>query len=240
MRSASSWSVAVGREVEQQPAGGDGRGHHEEHARQHRRRQLHARLARPLRRRLALGRRHAQEDHAERDAHEPGHDEGRAPAEGLDQVAGEQRRRRDAEVAREAVDADRRPRVLRLPHQHRDAHRVVDRCERAEQRERRCHLPGVLRQRDEDRRRADAEEEHQHHAPPAPQVAQPPRGQRAEAEQREGAHAVGDQVLPARKSEVGRDRRHRGREGQQEQVVQRMGRVEQQLERASHHPGNGS
>ncbi len=201
------------------------------HAREHRRRQVDL-LRGTLRRWRGLLRRDDREHDAARDRHESRHDERGAPADVLDQEAGRQRGRRDAEVAGEAVHADHAARPVRALHEHRDADRVVDRRERADDRERDRELPGRLRQRDEERRRADAEEEHQHHRAAAPMVAEAPGRQRADAEQHERAGRERHQVLPARDAEVDRDRADRGREHQQHQVVDRVRDVEQQRDRA--------
>ncbi len=113
--------------------------------------------------------------------------------------------------------------------EHRNADRVVDRRERAHQRQRGRELPGrAVVSGDQQRRRAHAEEEHEHHPAPSPEVAEAARRQRAQTEQRERAHAVGHQVLPAREAEVGGDRANGRREDQQEHVVDRVRHVEQQ------------
>ena len=227
-------AVAVGGQVEDQAGAGRRQGHHGQHAGQFAPAQRHRGLLAAGRRRLGLGRGHRDEHPAQGQAGEPGHHEGRAPAGQLDQEAGQQRRHRDAQVARQPVQADRRARPRRMLHQHRDAHRVVDRREGAQQRQRGSQLPGVLGGGGQQRGESHAEEEHRHHLAPAPEVAQPAGGQRAQAEQQEGADAIGHQVFPACEAEVACDRRDRGGEDQQEQVVQRVGEVEQQGHRSAH------
>jgi hypothetical protein len=74
-------------------------------------RQLHAGAALALGRRLALERHQPHEDEAERDADDPRHRERRAPAEPLHEQTGQAGGDRDAEVAGESVDADRRARA---------------------------------------------------------------------------------------------------------------------------------
>src|SRR6185503_7495936 len=80
---------------------------------------------------------------------------------------------------------------------------------------------------DEERRHAEAEEEQQHHATASPQIAEPSRGQRAEAEQQERARAVRHEVLPAGEPEVDGDGGHGRREDQQEEMIERVRDVEQ-------------
>ena len=110
---------------------------------------------------------------------------------------------------------------------------MVDRRERAQQRQHQRELPRVLGDGGEQARRADAEVEHQHHRAPAPQIAQAPGGQRAQAEQHERAGGVGHQVFPAGEAEVRGDRAHRRREDQEHQVVDRVRDVEQHHRRAA-------
>ncbi len=165
-------------------------------------------------------------------AHRRRNDERHVPTGVLEQRPGHDRRQRDAKIACKAVEADREPRTGRALHEHRNAYRMVDRGERAEQRQRRRQLPRRARHRDEQRRDAHAEKEYEHHPSPAPEVAQPSRGQRAQPEHRERADAVRHQVFPAREPEVRGDRRHRGREDQQEHVVDRVRHVQQQHRRS--------
>ncbi len=177
---------------------------------------------------MRFHRRDAREHDAARDGEQSGNRERGAPAQELDGETGRKRGERDAQVSGQAVDADRPARAIRGLQQHRNADRVVDRCERAEQRQRDRHLPCVLRRGGEQRRGAHAEEEDQHHRPAAPQVAQPARRNGAQAEQQERRGAVGHQLLPRREAEVRGDHRNRGGEDQQEHVVDRVRDVEQQ------------
>ncbi len=120
----------------------------------------------------------------------------------------------------------------RVLHQHRNADRVIDRRERAHERQRGGELPGILRGRGEQARCADAEQEHQHHRAAAPVVAQASRRHRAQPEQQEGAGRERHQVFPAGKAEVGGDRADRRREDQQHQVVDRVRDVQQHRRQA--------
>ena len=103
----------------------------------------------------------------------PGIDERHAPAQVLHQEAGDHRGQRDAEVAGEAVHADRPARRARVP-------APASGCPPGgRSRRRRRAAPARPRSarracvsRHQQRRRAHAEEEHQHHRAPAPRVAQ--------------------------------------------------------------------
>jgi hypothetical protein len=81
----------------------------------------------------------------------------------LHQQAGQGRGDGNSQVARRAVDADRRTGPHGALQQHRDPDRVVDRCKRADQRERCGQLPRPLRERGQHGAGADAEEEADHH-----------------------------------------------------------------------------
>ncbi len=194
--------VAVRREIEQQAAGDGRRGHHDECAGEHRRRQRDAGAALPLRWRLGFLGAHAREHDAEEDARDARDGERCAPTEPFDEQAGDERGERDAEIAGQTVDADRRARIARVLHEHRDADRVIDRCERADERERGRELPRVLNGRAEQRGGAHAEEEHEHHRAPAPEVAEATGRQRSQPEQEERPDAERHQVFPAREAEV--------------------------------------
>ncbi len=63
------------------------------------------------------------------------HRERRTPANMLDQEAGQQRGKGNAEVASEAVDPDHSAGLFGMLQQHRDADGVVNRGERAHQRQ---------------------------------------------------------------------------------------------------------
>ena len=231
---AQELAVAVGREIEQQARRDRAHGNDREDLRKQRRGKRLLSQRAPRRRRGFVGSDARERDPA-RERDQRRHGERGTPASVLDQEARRDRRQRDAEVTGEPVHADGEARALCAAHQHRDADRMVDRRERAHQRHRRGELPRALRERDQQHRRAHAEEEDQHHPSAAPVVAQPSRGQRSQAEQREGADAIGHQVLPARNAEIGGDGADRGREDQQEHVVERMRDVEQQRRLAVGH-----
>jgi hypothetical protein len=82
--------------------------------------------------------------------------------------------------------------------------------------------------RHRDRRQPHAMEEDDHHPPPPPQIPQPPGRHRPDAEHHERPHRVRHQVFPPPHPEIHRDRPHRGGKDQQEQVIQRVGDVEQE------------
>jgi hypothetical protein len=218
--------VPVGGEIEQDAAAGRRQRHHGQRTRDLRARQPHLGAALAPGRRFGFRRNDAHEDDPERQAGQAGDRERRPPTEPVHQQARQRGGHRDAEVARQAVDADRCARPSRALQQHRDADRVIDRRERADERERRGELPGPLRHRREQRGRSDPEEEDDHHRAAAPEVTEPAGGQRSEAEHHERADAERHQVFPAREAELGGDAGHRRGEDQQEHVVHRVGHVQ--------------
>ena len=224
-------TVAVGREVEDQAAGDGRQRHHQENPGHQRARQVYLLLG-PLGRRHLLARRDEREDHGARQRDGAWHREGGAPAHVLDQEAGEDRGAGDAEIAGQAVDADREPGILRLLHEHRDAHRMVDGREHAHQRQRGRQRPYAAGQRDQQRGDAHAQEEDDHHRAPAPQITQAAGRQRAEAEHDERPGGVRHQIGPHHPP-VGGDGRDRGGEDQQEQMVQAVADVEEERGRGS-------
>ena len=209
-------------------------------ARQGARRQLHRRRLAPGGRLQPRGAPAARTSTAG-NGNEGRYHEGRAPACIFDEVAGDHGSHRHAQVARKAVDADGQAGPLAVPHQHRNAHRVIDGGKCAEQRKRRRQLPRVLHARRNQCRDADAEEEHQHHPPPSPVITELARRQRAEAEQREGPGTIGHQVFPATDAEICGNAAYRRRKDQQEKVVQCVRDIEQQRRRTRGPVrGNGS
>jgi len=201
-------------------------------ARQLPRRQHHlGRLAAAPGRR-ALGFAPQREGHPTGQGDQARHDEGGAPAPPLHQQPREQGRAGHAQIARQAVDADDHPGAAGPLHEHGDAHRMINGREETDERQPRRKLPWPLRQRGEQRRRPQAEEEDQHHLPPAPEIAQATGRHGPQAEQEEGPHAVRHQVFPAGKAEFRRDRADGRREDQQEQMIERMADIEQQRDPA--------
>jgi hypothetical protein len=106
---------------------------------------------------------------------------------------------------------------------------MVDRGESTHQRQRCRELPGVLRQRGDERRGAHAEEEDEHHVAAAPDIAQPPGRDRAEPEERESAHAVGHEVRPVCIAEFDGDRPDGGGKDQEKHVVYAVACVQQEF-----------
>ena len=84
---------------------------------------------------------------ADRDRDDARNDEGRAPAAIVDQIAGEQRGARDAEVAPDAVHRDAHPGVLPFRDDDREADRVVDRREHADHEQARCRSAAAYARR---------------------------------------------------------------------------------------------
>jgi hypothetical protein len=153
--------------------------------------------------------------------------EGIAPAQPLDEQARDQSGARNAEIAGQAVEPDDRARVAGVLYQHGDAHRVIDRRKGSEQGERDAKLQCVLRDRNEQGRRAESHEEDDHHAASTPDVAESPGGHGAEAEHEECAHRVGHEVGPVRIAEFGSHGGDCGGEDQQEHVIDRVAEVQQ-------------
>jgi len=151
--------------------------------------------------------------------------------------SGRDGRGRNAQIAGHAVDPYGDARLARVPQQHRDAHRMVDRGKSAHQAERQRQLPDVAGERNQQRGSAHAEEKYQHHRAPAPEISQPPRRERSDAEHQEGPGGIGHEIFPAPDAEVVRDGRYRGREHQQHQVIDRVGEVQQQRGDTPAHPG---
>ena len=74
----------------------------------------------------------AREGHADQDGDDAGNDEGPAPAEILADHAGDQRRRRHAEIAPDAVEAHLAAEPVGIGHDHRGADGMIDRREQAD------------------------------------------------------------------------------------------------------------
>ena len=174
------------------------------------------------RRRNRLVGRDARERDAARDRDERWDDERCAPTGELNEKAGHRRRQRDAEIAREAVDADRETGTLGAAHEHRNPDGMINRRECAHQRQRQRELPGVLRRRDQQHRSAHAEVKNEHHLAPAPVIAESPGRQRPQAEHYKRAHAVRHQIFPPGDAEIRGDRADRRRKDQQEHVIKRV------------------
>ena len=85
-----------------------------------------------------------------------------------------------------------------------------------------------------------AEEEHDHHRPPSPQVTIAASRQRCDAEHHKGTGGVRHQVFPAAKAEVDSNGADGGSEDQQRQVVNGVGEVEQQAGGHGASLGHGS
>ena len=136
---------------------------------------------------------HPRERHADQHGDDPRHDEGPAPAEILPDHAGDQRRRRHAEIAPDAVQAHLAAELVGIGHDHRGADRMVDRGEQADRQQRRAQLQRRLHQADRDHRGADAGKEDHHHVAAAPAVAEPAGDQRARAEGDEARGGVRQQ-----------------------------------------------
>ena len=136
----------------------------------------------------------AHERDADQDGDDARHDERPAPAEKLPDHAGDQRRRRHAEIAPDAVEAHLAAEPVGIGHDHGGADGVIDRGEQADRQQRRAKLQRRLHQADRDHRQADAEEEDHHHVAAAPAVAEPAGQQRARAERDEARGGVRQQL----------------------------------------------
>ncbi|MNZ76682.1 hypothetical protein D3C78_951970 [compost metagenome] len=154
----------------------------------------------------------------EQDRHHARQDERRTPAEMRGEEAGEQGGESHAEVAPHAVHADLVATILGVRHQHRGAHRMVDGGEHTDQGQPDHQHRHRVAKSGEDRRRADAKEEHLQHVPAIPLVAQPAGRQRTGAEGDEAAEGQADQ-LGVTEAEALRHAQHGGREDQHEHVV---------------------
>ena len=91
---------------------------------------------------------------ADRDRDDARHDEGDAPAAIVDQIAGDQRGARDAEIAPHAVHRQPHAGVLPFLRHHREADRMIDRGEHADHEQADADLQRRLREPGRDRRRA--------------------------------------------------------------------------------------
>ena len=166
------------------------------------------------------------------------HDEGDAPASVVDEVAGDQRRTRHAQVAPHAVDGDAHARVLPLLHHEGEADRVVDRGKHADHEQADADLQRRAREGRGNRGEPDADEEHAHHALAAPLVREPAGRQREHAEREEPGCCVFQEIgIAEAPLAVQRKRRHGG-EDQREQMIQEVPEVEQQEVQALAHEGS--
>ena len=117
---------------------------------------------------MRFGRAFQYEHDAANDADQTGHDKRRAPADPLHQQAGEYRSECNAEISHQTIQPDDSTGIGHVLHQHRYAHRVINRREHADQRKPRRELPGVLCKRGNQRCDTHAEEKNNHHDAPAP------------------------------------------------------------------------
>ena len=158
-------------------------------------------------------------------------DERRPPAYGVGERARDQRGECDADVAEDPIHSEDPAHVLPVRDEHRDADRVVDRGEHADEREAQGDVHRSGGEAREDARGADAEEEHHHHAPPAPAIGEPACGDRKRAKGDEAAEGERQEIrVPA--AELLTHREHHGRENEHEEVVERVAEVEEQAHAA--------
>jgi hypothetical protein len=164
----------------------------------------------------------------------PGTKNAGAPAPQVHQRARDDRREGEPEVAPQAVPAERHAEVLGRGDQHRDAHRVVDRGEHPREREARGDLPRRGGEAGEEKRRADAEEEHRDHLVAAPVVGEPAgrNGERAEGD--EPAERQG-QELGIRPVPLARECQDHRRENQHDEMVEQVPEIDERYQ-----PGLGS
>src|SRR5258708_6451086 len=146
-------------------------------------------------------------------------------------AARDKRGERDADVAEDPVHPEDPAHVLPVCDEHGDADRVVDRCEDADQREAQGDLHGPRGEAGEDARRADAEEEHPHHALPAPAVGEPPCRDREGAEG-DKAPERERQKIPVAAAGLGTHREHHGGENEHEEMSERVPDIEEQAHAA--------
>jgi hypothetical protein len=146
----------------------------------------------------------------------------------VDEIAGQQRRAGDAEVAPHAVHRDAHAGVLPLGGDDGEPDRMIDRREHADDEQADADLQGRLRKSGGDRGEADADEEHAHHALAAPFVGEPPGRQGEQAEGEEAGSGIGEQIAVADAPLAAERQRRHGGEDQGEQVIEEMADVEQQ------------
>ena len=164
---------------------------------------------------------------AEADGDRAGQDERVAPAPGVDEIAGEQRGRGNPEVPEHAVDGDGNAGLPPSLYDHRDSDGVVDGGEHTHGEQSQRDLHRRVRQRRQDRAHADADEEDDDHAGPAPLVRHPSGRNRTDPERDEPRRGVRDQRRVAHVPLFGKpQRRHRG-EDQHEEMVEEMPEVEE-------------
>ena len=159
-------------------------------------------------------------------------DERHAPAAVVDQVAGDQRGARDAEIAPHAVHGEPHAGVLPFLRHHRETDRMVDRGEHADHEQPDPDLQRRLRKSGRDRGEPDADEEHDHHALAAPFVREPAGRIREHAEREEAGRRVFEQFAVAELPFARERQRRDGREDQREQMIEEVPDVEEQEMRA--------
>ncbi len=127
----------------------------------------------------------SRERQSDQDRDDAGNDKSPAPAEVLPDHPGNQRRRRHAEIAPDAIEAHLAAEPVGVGHDHGGADRMIDRREQADREQGRAELQRRLHEANRDHRRADADKEDHHHMTAAPAVAEPARQQRSRAERNE-------------------------------------------------------
>ena len=168
-----------------------------------------------------LVRKEAQINDGGRDADRTRHQEGRAPAQPLDQGGSHAGGKRRAEIAADAVEGERAAARRRLLDQHRHADGMIDRRKHAERGQRNRQDDEVGREARRHQRKPAAQIEQRHHVAPAPAVGEPAGRQREDAEGDKGRGAERDQLgVAASVNELEPD--HHGRKDQHHIVVERM------------------
>ena len=152
----------------------------------------------------------------------------RAPAAVIDEIAGDQRGAGDAEIAPDAVDGEAHAGAAPFLDHDRQPDRMIDRREDADDEQADADLQRRLGNRRCQRGEPDADEEHHHHAMPAPFVGEPACRQRKYSEREEARGRVFQQVGVAEAPFPRQRQRRDGGEYQREQMVEEMADVEQQ------------
>ena len=135
-----------------------------------------------------------QIDRAGRDADHAGNEKGAAPGQRRRQRRRDPGRKRDAEIAADAVKGERAAALGGFLDDHRGADRMIDGGEYAERKQRKAEHVKRRRESRGDQRHAAADIEREHQVAAAPAVAEPAGRQREQAEGDEGRGREPDQA----------------------------------------------
>ena len=165
---------------------------------------------------------------AHHDGKNAGHDEGRAPAAVIDEIAGDEGGTGNAEIAPHAVHCDPHTCVLPSLGDDGESDGMIDRSEHTNEEQSDADLQRGLRHRCRDGRESNADEIHRDHAFAAPLVGKPACRQRKQAKGEEPRRRIFQQIAVANAPFSDQRQRRDCGEDQHEHVIQEVADVQKQ------------